>query len=274
MSEAERSEEFLDELFTHLRDELDAPGTPRADDADLVAKMSARAATTPAAAAGFATGAKLLSVLILVGGVGGWLLLETGATEPTANSELVVEIPSANASPPAATDPPLRNSPAPGPAADAEPVGTLKQVEPAPRASPPEPKPRPSAAELLRLGNQHRRAGQTERAMSRYRELQRHYPKSREAAVATISRGRLELGVLGMPAEARHSFERYLRLHPNGSLAPEAMAGIARSWRALGNAARERNAWMELVERFPKSVYAATAKSRIETLAPEDADEN
>ena len=69
--------------------------------------------------------------------------------------------------------------------------------------------------------------------------------------------GRLLLAQNAPQAALAH-FSRY-----RGPLAEEALLGRAQALAALGRSDEERSAWRELLDRFPKSVYAARARSRL-----------
>jgi hypothetical protein len=269
----------LDELVHELRGALDEPGVPRAGDDSLVATMAEKAAVA-GTAAGSAGGMSLLAKLGIVGS-GACVLVAAIVVAWPGNHEgseaaAPVEMPSSTSQeqPEVAAVVP-ESVPRPSPAHAVE--EALELGPPPPRAADvkPEPKrktknqakmtiPELTAAELLRQGNEARRNGETDAALRLYDDLTRRYPDSREASTATIARGRLQLRKLDRPADAIESYREYLNRHPNGSLAPEATAGVARGWKALGNSTREREAWGELLDRFPDSIYASQARSRLQ----------
>jgi hypothetical protein len=49
-----------------------------------------------------------------------------------------------------------------------------------------------------------------------------------------------------------------------GALAEEALHGKAQALRSLGRASEENETWQLLLERFPKSIHAKTARERLQ----------
>ena len=114
-----------------------------------------------------------------------------------------------------------------------------------------------TAAALFSRANSARRAGRTSDAVALFTRLQREYPRSAEAAHSHLSLGRLLLAQHAPQAALDH-FSRY-----RGPLAEEALLGRAQALAALGRLDEERGVWRELLDRFPKSVYAARARARL-----------
>lgn len=125
-----------------------------------------------------------------------------------------------------------------------------------------EPRAQPSADELLQVATEARREGNPRRAIRTLRRLQRRYPRSSEAIVSQVSLGNLLLGS-GDSRSAHAAFARYLSRRPNGSLAPEALAGKARAEERLGRDDTARQTWRVLLDRFPSSIHAARARHRL-----------
>ena len=96
--------------------------------------------------------------------------------------------------------------------------------------------------------------GQREAAVATFRSLQRRFPKTPEAVLASVSLGDLLLDA-GRPADALLACEQYLASAPSGALAPEAWAGRARALTALGRHAEADAAWREIARRFPPSPH-------------------
>ena len=67
---------------------------------------------------------------------------------------------------------------------------------------------------------------------------------------------------------ARAQFNAYLASAPSGTLAEEARVGLALSAAKLGDAAGERAAWQDLLDKHPQSVHAERARKRIAELGP------
>jgi TolA-binding protein len=121
-----------------------------------------------------------------------------------------------------------------------------------------------TAQDLLVQANTKRRAGDLQAAVPHYRRLQERFPGTAEAAVSYVSLGQI-LNKQGDVKGALVSYEAYLARVPAGALIEEALHGRAL---ALGGLGREREndeqkAWRELLGRFPKSVYASHARSRL-----------
>ncbi len=130
--------------------------------------------------------------------------------------------------------------------------------------------PVPTAERLFAEANARRKAGDVARARSLYAELERRYPSSPEAQVASASLGRLLLERAGDPQGALDQYDRLLARPPGSmaqpALAEEALFGRATALRRMGRAAEEKQTWLELLARFPGSVYAERARARLRAL--------
>ena len=124
----------------------------------------------------------------------------------------------------------------------------------------------PTAAELFAAANAARRARDLRGAVDRYFALERRFPDSEEALVSLVSAGDV-LSRLGEPDAALRAFDRYLARRPDGSLAPEALFGRARSLQKLGREADEAAAWRRLLRAFPGSIYEAAGRHRLDELS-------
>jgi TolA-binding protein len=125
--------------------------------------------------------------------------------------------------------------------------------------------PNRSAAELFSEANEARRRGDIERARWLYRTLRETHPTAKESLLSHALLARFELQH-GAATAALLEFDQYLRLAPAGPLAEESLEGRATAYRQLGMHAQESMAWRELLNRFPGSVYARTAKERMRDL--------
>lgn len=187
------------------------------------------------------------------------------ATEPQPPERAPVKhrYPSRNAADPAAA--PDRPHPTP-------------HVAPAPASSvtPPDAQPRtprveepatekqlPDAATLFTTATAARRDGRRTESLQLFLDLRRRFPASREGQTAAVLVGRLRLELGHAPALALRDFNAYLA-HGNGSLVPEALAGRATAFDALGRPADAARDWAELLRRFPKSALARRARARLE----------
>jgi hypothetical protein len=120
-----------------------------------------------------------------------------------------------------------------------------------------------SAAELFASANSLRSQGKAAEAERRYLALQTRYPAATEARVSLVSLARLELAA--RPAQALRHFDAYLAQSAHNTLTEEALFGRASALARLGRVEAERTAWKQLLDRFPSSVYAERAKSRLAT---------
>jgi TolA-binding protein len=140
-----------------------------------------------------------------------------------------------------------------------------------PRAEKPASRAPASAAERFERANAARRSGDIAQAIMLYRELERDFPASAEAAAAELRLGNLLLE-RGKAAAALEQFERHLRRA--GALVPEALYGRGRALSALDESAGERQTWTRLLRDYAGSPYAAHAKRRLETLGRNAASTN
>jgi TolA-binding protein len=122
----------------------------------------------------------------------------------------------------------------------------------------------PTAAELFRNANAARRAHDSERAIALYRELEARYPRSEEARVSYATLGTLMLDH-GDARAALDGFNRYLA-RGETALGEEALVGRALASRKLGAREAEITAWQEVLRRFPSSIHAELARTRLAEL--------
>lgn len=121
---------------------------------------------------------------------------------------------------------------------------------------------------LLRAANQARRARSFAAADRLYSDLQARFPDSRAARTSRVPHGRVLLDTLGRPADALNCFSAYLAADPHGTLAEEALVGRAQALEHMGSEAQVRDAWRSLFERFPESVHAPAARTRLAEAGP------
>ncbi len=157
--------------------------------------------------------------------------------------------------PPAEPGPSLPEARAPAP------------VPPASSSGPARPRTAELVPEMFRRANALRDAGELERARAVYARIVERFPRSREASVSLVTLGTLHLERLNDPRGALEHFDRYLAGASSGVLAEKALVGRARALAELGDEAGEREAWRELVERFPDSMHAAVARRRSKAAA-------
>jgi TolA-binding protein len=125
----------------------------------------------------------------------------------------------------------------------------------------------PSAGELFQQANAARTDKQFDDARELYGRIVRVYPRAREAAMARISLGRLELEHFDRPKIALEHFEAYLDGSGSKPLAGEALVGCARALQELGEAKGETAAWQELLSEHPDSAHAERAQRRLTELS-------
>jgi TolA-binding protein len=128
-----------------------------------------------------------------------------------------------------------------------------------------------AAKDLFAQANAKRRAGDEPGARRLYQELQQRHPRSPEAEVSRVALGRLLLDRSQDPNAALEQFDR--AIHSPGQsgqagLAEEALFGRATALMRLGRMDDERKTWLELLERFPGSVYADRAHTRLDEMGP------
>lgn len=120
-----------------------------------------------------------------------------------------------------------------------------------------------SPAAVLEAANGARADRDFARATALYRTLQQRWPESRESAVGCVALGRLLLDRDDADAAA-DTFARCVAQHPRGPVVEQAWVGRAEALEALGRDASARQAWSELLRRFPDSLYAGKARRKLE----------
>ncbi len=178
------------------------------------------------------------------------LLARAPAVEPTHR-------PASRAPAPRAEPPPAAADETPAPA-----VSVRERVTVRPRERPVI---RTTAGELLRQARDAKTGGRGSQAIALYRRLQKDFPASSEALVASVPLGRLLLDGASAPA-ALAEFDRYLGGAAGGALVPEALYGRAQAEARLGDRAAERASWQRLLAGYPDSPYSALARRRLSEL--------
>jgi TolA-binding protein len=124
-----------------------------------------------------------------------------------------------------------------------------------------------SPAELLSAAGRARRAGQPAQAENLLQALRTRYPNSPEAIASEITLGELQLE-RGDAGAALARFDGYLRRSPGGALAPEALWGRAKALTQLGRSTDARASLSELLEHYPNSPYASSARAKLGSTSP------
>ena len=120
----------------------------------------------------------------------------------------------------------------------------------------------PSANALLAAARSAQTRRQLTQAQKLYRKVIDVYPSTDAAGVAYVALGRLNVE-LEQPQAALQLFDGYLRKHPDGTLAEEALYYRALSLDRLGHKRQAQLGLRELLTTFPSSVYVAPARARL-----------
>jgi TolA-binding protein len=120
------------------------------------------------------------------------------------------------------------------------------------------------AAALFADANRARRDGNADRAVSLYRSLQSRYPASSESGLSRALVAQLLLD-RGNPEAALAGFDRYLA-DGAPALGAEALVGRARALEQLKRTTQAAAAWRDVQSRFPGSIHARLAASRLASL--------
>ena len=288
------SREPLDELERQWSADLGLDMAEQADDAGRLSAIVEGAmgrAVPPAvdggsgATAGTSLGKPLLAGLGIAA-VGAVIVAVVAFSEPAPRPGPVESAESASApvidqqEEPAVVEAPAPVAPAPAATVEEEqqPEEATEEVadEATDETGPAKPGPakpgptRPSLGpdELFAEANAARRAHDYDDAIKLYQRLQREHRGSREAQVSHVALGRLLLDERNKPRKALAQFDAYLSKSKKGSLAEEASVGRALALRELGRADAEREAWQQVLDRFPRTVHASKARARLEALEP------
>jgi anti-sigma factor RsiW len=175
-----------------------------------------------------------------------------------------------------------RHLPMPSPVPRAEPPKTsapIPSVEPPPAEAPVPPEsppvhgfahPEVTAEALFERAEKLRREGRAGAAIAIYRRLQAKFPATAEAHLSFALAGQLLLEQ-GRPGDALAQFDRHLSLgdqekEQEAEVGEEALAGRATALEQLGRTSEAISAWKTLLARYPRSVYAERARSRLDQL--------
>ncbi|HEY3666723.1 MAG TPA: tetratricopeptide repeat protein [Polyangiaceae bacterium] len=148
----------------------------------------------------------------------------------------------------------------------------LVKVAPEPAASvePPKNQPAPqryqSPSELFAEANLARERGDLDRALRISQELEQFFPSTPEGITTHLSLGVIYLQQ-GDPNRALGELELY-RTIGNPEMMAEALWGQAQALKQLNRPHDEREILSELLKSYPRSVYVAAAKERLNALPP------
>lgn len=156
--------------------------------------------------------------------------------------------------------PPIRDAPQVAPV---EARAYAPPSDPVPTAPQPSTADKPSANLLLAAARQASTQGELQRAARLYRQVIERFPTSLAAGAAQLALGRLLQAELGRPRAAMTLFDSYLRQHPRGALAEDALYYRALSLESLGRAHEAEADLRRLVSMFPRSLYVPPARARL-----------
>ena len=109
-----------------------------------------------------------------------------------------------------------------------------------------------------------------EGAAERYSKVVKNHGHRPGASSVLISLAKLELRRLGAPEKALKHYQAYMQKEPGGPLAEEALLGIAKSHRKIGDTEAERKTLQQLLEQFPRSSMAVKVRNRLAQLNGEE----
>jgi TolA-binding protein len=198
----------------------------------------------------------LAAAAVLVAGIAGARYWNRLRPPPSAQDANLATAAKNAPAPPAALPPQVPENPSDG--VESSPVND----KPQPRSAA-TPEPRETAAQVFAEANDLRRTGKDSQAMVTYRKVERLFPGSPEAEQSYATLGSLMMEH-GNPQEALGQFDHYIER--GGPLLVDVLAGKASALQKLGRTAEERRTWETLLARFPKSVQAARAKTRLAEL--------
>lgn len=121
----------------------------------------------------------------------------------------------------------------------------------------------PSADALLAAARQASTSGKLRRATRLYKQVIRRFPASAAAGAARVALGRLLQSELGQPKAALALFDAYLRQHPDGALAQDALFYRALAFDSLGRPAESSAELRRLLQTYPHSMYVQSARARL-----------
>jgi transmembrane sensor len=138
-------------------------------------------------------------------------------------------------------------------------VPAVRPIEPIASAPPPPVEKKaagPTVEALLAKADEARAAHRYDEAATALRTMIASYPGDPRVASALFTLGRVERA-RGKHAAAAEAFARCHKVAPHGSLAEDALAEEAVSWRSAGDAARARSAAQRYVKLHPGGAHVA-----------------
>jgi TolA-binding protein len=120
------------------------------------------------------------------------------------------------------------------------------------------------AADLLDVANRARAEGRFSAALEAYRRVIASFPSTRQAHVAGVSAGDLEL----QRGESRAAEPLFYAAVRDADVGAEALFGLAEAYRAQGRMQEERRALAAFVQRYPSNPLALAARQRLSQPGP------
>jgi TolA-binding protein len=228
---------------------LSSDAAPRPGDADLLARLIDGAVVAPPPPA-----PAIAKVPFILGGAGAAIVAAAMALWPA---------PAISSAPPVVPPAVTAVTQAPAPVVDDIPSVSVESLPATPSSAPTVIR-EPGATELFARANDARRRSQDTAAIADYQALQRRFPNSPEARASLVALGRLLLDQRHDDQGALEQFDRYLQT--GGALEEEALIGRALALEHLGRRSEEERAWHAVLDRYPDSIYAGEARSRLASL--------
>jgi tetratricopeptide (TPR) repeat protein len=271
----DRIEAWLDRLRL---DEGDGPALPLSDDAALELVRRARERCEPAPRAtlwrlprwpliGIGVVVASSAAAAALGELPAWLAWMAPAETRAPNAAATATTPERK--------PPSDPSPAEPPALSASKRSARHPASepPALEARTPEPNaqrvlPRtvardsPPAADLLGAANRARAERHYAAALATYRDVIERYPATRQAQIAAVAAGELELE----RGNARAAEPLFQRVPHDAEVGAEALFGLSETYRARARVVEERSALERFVQLYPSNPLAAAARQRLSQL--------
>lgn len=120
----------------------------------------------------------------------------------------------------------------------------------------------PPAADRLGAANRARAERRYADALAAYRDVIERYPETRQAQIAAVAAGELELE----RGDARAAEPLFQRVPHDAEVGAEALFGLAETYRARGRVVEERSALDRFVQLYPSNPLAAAARQRLSRL--------
>jgi TolA-binding protein len=112
-----------------------------------------------------------------------------------------------------------------------------------------------SQPDLWDLATSARLARKGSLALTALQSFRSRFPGSANAATALFLLGRVEMDLEKKPAKAAQWFQKYLKDHPDGSLAEDALGRLVTAHRKAGNDAAARKAASAYLQKYPAGTY-------------------